>query len=105
MSCQANQACAALNNLDAYCFFVSWRLAAALTWHLSSRYCFLQGLESCVFGLMLLSLRLMFSVFITQRRKSGKVPAAEDHPQRQPRLVRHAFALLHNGTCAVPRVD
>lgn len=54
-----------------------------------------------MFGLMLLSLRLSFSVFITQRSKSGKVPAAEDHPQRQPRLVRHAAAVLHYSVCAV----
>ena len=56
-----------------------------------SKYC-LQGLEACVFGLMLLSLRLSFSVLLTQASKSGKVAATQDHPQWQPRLVRHCQA-------------
>ena len=48
----------------------------------------LQGLASVTFGLICLSARLCLTVFLTQRRKSGRRVATAKEPERQPRLVR-----------------
>ena len=47
----------------------------------------LQGLVAGVFGLLMLSLRVCVSVFLTQRSKSGHVAETDGAPARQPKLV------------------
>ena len=47
-----------------------------------------QGLLSVTFALILLSLRLMLTVFVTQRNQSQRTPATASDPEHRPRLVR-----------------
>lgn len=57
--------------------------------------CLLQGLIASVFGLLCLSLRICFSVFVAQRDKSGYVAETDTSPARQPRLVRWLYVCMH----------
>ena len=48
----------------------------------------LQGLVSVTFSLLVLSARLMVSVFITQPQHAQRTPATSSQPEQRPRLVR-----------------
>ena len=48
---------------------------------------FLQGLVSVSFAQMVLSLRIMWSVFVTQRQHAQRTDATATEAEQQPRLV------------------
>ena len=62
----------------------------------------LQGLVSCVVGMLILSARLAFSAFVTGRSKAGRTAPNEEHPGRQPKLVRLCSIQTGMGTSSQP---
>ena len=65
----------------------------------------MQGLVSVTAGVIALSARMCFTVFVTQRHKAGRVPATATQAERNPQLVSGRCALLHllDSTLTAPR--